>query len=126
MMIFGLLIGITTRASFLSFTYQYIDIAAIDPHFMLFIFLPILIFESAFVMDIHIFKKTLLQSFTLAGPGLLISTFLSALMARYIFTYNWTWVMALLFGSILSATDPVAVVALLNELGKNTGVKIQS
>jgi sodium/hydrogen exchanger 10/11 len=33
------------------------------------------------------------------------------------FTYNWDWYQAMMFGSILSATDPVAVVALLRDLG---------
>lgn len=33
--------------------------------------------------------------------------------------YNaWSWHYAFLFGSILSATDPVAVVALLRDVGK--------
>jgi NhaP-type Na+/H+ or K+/H+ antiporter len=29
----------------------------IDPHVILFVFLPILIFEAAFAMDVHTFKK---------------------------------------------------------------------
>lgn len=52
---------------------------------------------------------------------LLVGTVLSALMMRYIFEYNdskyFTWNDALMYGSIISATDPVAVVALLNTLG---------
>ena len=82
--------------------------------------LPTLIFESAFVMDVHTFKKTIGQVLILAGPGLLISAFLTSLMARYVFPYNWSWVVALLFGILLSATDPVAVVALLKELGETS------
>ena len=97
---------------------DYLEIAEMDPHLMLIVFLPTLIFESAFVMDVHTFKKTLVQSVTLAGPGLIFSTFLTSLMARYIFTYNWSWVVALMFGTLMSATDPVAVVALLKELGQ--------
>merc|ERR1719443_2717063 len=31
--------------------------------------------------------------------------------------YGWDWPISLVFGSILSATDPVAVVALFNKLG---------
>jgi len=31
--------------------------------------------------------------------------------------FVWGWPMALLFGAVVSATDPVAVVALLKELG---------
>lgn len=30
---------------------------------------------------------------------------------------SWTWPLALMFGALISATDPVAVVALLHELG---------
>lgn len=47
------------------------------------------------------------------------NTFLSAITMRYILGYDgeFTWNAALLFGSIISATDPVAVVALLKELG---------
>lgn len=96
---------------------KYLGIAQLDPHLLLIMFLPTLIFESAFVMDVHTFKKTIGQSMTLAGPGLILSTFLTSLMGKFIFTYNWSWVVALMFGTILSATDPVAVVALLKELG---------
>jgi len=55
----------------------------------------------------------------MAGPIVLGSTFLSGLTMRYILGYNgvFTWEASLLFGSIISATDPVAVVALLKELG---------
>lgn len=33
------------------------------------------------------------------------------------FPYDWNWKTCLLLGGLLSATDPVAVVALLKELG---------
>jgi NhaP-type Na+/H+ or K+/H+ antiporter len=50
---------------------------------------------------------------------LLVGTFLSACMMTYLFSYTtpFTWETSLMFGSIISATDPVAVVALLNTLG---------
>jgi NhaP-type Na+/H+ or K+/H+ antiporter len=91
-----------------------------DPHLLLMVFLPPLIFESAFNSDWHIFKVELPQVLLLAGPMLLISTILSALMLRFIFGYSgdeFPFSAALLFGSIISATDPVAVVSLLKELG---------
>ena len=55
----------------------------------------------------------------MAGPMLIGSTFLSAVMMTYIFQYtgDFTWEASLMYGSIISATDPVAVVALLKELG---------
>lgn len=118
LIVLGLAFGAATTVDALSFLQDFTAMARMDPHLMLFVFLPILIFESAFVMDVHTFRKTIGQAMILAGPGLLLCTFLTALVARYIFTYNWTWVTALMFGTILSATDPVAVVALLKELGK--------
>lgn len=118
LMVVGLLIGLATKSSKLSFLQDYTLIAGINPDLMLLTFLPTLIFESAFVMDIHTFKKTIFQALILACPGLIISTVLTAIMARYLFTYDWSWVTALLFGTIVSATDPVSVVALLKDLGK--------
>mmetsp|Transcript_29366 Transcript_29366/g.44326 ORF Transcript_29366/g.44326 Transcript_29366/m.44326 type:complete len:327 (+) Transcript_29366:728-1708(+) len=92
-----------------------------DPHLMLLLFIPALIFESAFNSDWHIFKVEFWQVIIMAGPMLIGSTYLSALMMTYILGYNeeagFPWNAALLYGSIISATDPVAVVALLKELG---------
>jgi|TARA_B110000285_G_C15058346_1_gene580882 NhaP-type Na+/H+ or K+/H+ antiporter len=91
-----------------------------DAHLLLLIFLPALIFESAFNSDWHIFKMEFGQVLIMAGPMLIGSTILSALMMRYIFQYNgpeFPFSAALLYGSIISATDPVAVVCLLKELG---------
>ena len=113
----GLALGAAPKWEVLSFLQEYIVIARMDPHLMLLIFLPTLIFESALVMDVHTFKKTIGQALTLAGPGLLLSAVLTSLMARYIFPYNWSWVVVLLFGIILSAT---AVVALLKKLGQSS------
>ena len=56
---------------------------------------------------------------------LIIGTYLAAAMMWYMFDYNeshaankkFSWNAALMYGSIISATDPVAVVALLNNLG---------
>lgn len=43
-------------------------ISGIDPHLFLLIFLPPLIFESAFSIDWHIIKAEILQILILAGP----------------------------------------------------------
>jgi len=90
-----------------------------DPHLLLLLFIPALIFESAFNSDWHIFKVEFGQVLIMAGPMLIASTLLSALMMRYILRYDgaFTFEASLLFGSIVSATDPVAVVVLLKELG---------
>jgi NhaP-type Na+/H+ or K+/H+ antiporter len=57
-----------------------------------------------------------MQVLLLAGPGVVIGTALTAVFVKYVFPYNWTWLESLLFGAMLSATDPVAVIALLQEV----------
>ena len=111
----GLIVGAVSNV--VDPIHAYTSVARMDPHLMLYIFLPVLIFESAFAMDVHTFKKTVGQSLILAGPGMVTNAVLTSVMARYIFNYQWSWTVSLLFGTILSATDPVAVVALLKGLG---------
>nr|AFF57539.1 salt overly sensitive 1 [Cochlearia hollandica] len=89
----------------------------IDPELLLAVFLPALLFESAFSMEVHQIKRCIGQMVLLAGPGVLISTFCLATLVKLTFPYDWDWKTSLLLGGLLSATDPVAVVALLKELG---------
>ncbi|KAK3137158.1 hypothetical protein QOZ80_5BG0448600 [Eleusine coracana subsp. coracana] len=91
--------------------------ANINPDLLLAVFLPALLFESSFSMEIHQIKRCLAQMVLLAGPGVIISTFLLGTLVKVTFPYNWSWKISLLLGGLLSATDPVAVVALLKELG---------
>lgn len=148
--------------------------AQIDPHFLLFFFIPALVYASAQTVDVHIFRESLVnvrtrhfrhrscyfchqglvlffvfcccfcsghsrnkcpdrytvmsspdaltaQVVTLAIPGVLLATYL---MFAFFYTtygdnprYGWSFDACMCFGSILAATDPVAVVALLDDLG---------
>ncbi|CAH2037679.1 unnamed protein product [Thlaspi arvense] len=89
----------------------------INPDLLLAVFLPALLFESSFSMDVHQIKRCLGQMVLLAGPGVLISTFCIGSLLKLTFPYSWDWKTSLLLGGLLGATDPVAVVALLKELG---------
>ncbi len=97
-------------------------VSNMNPDFVLYVFLPILIFDAAYEMNLHVFKKTLFNASLLAGPGLVICMLLTAafiMLGVAIFPEgagNWGWTYALMFGGLISATDPVAVVALLQEL----------
>ncbi|XP_050231835.1 sodium/hydrogen exchanger 8-like [Mercurialis annua] len=91
--------------------------ARINPDLLLAVFLPVLLFESSFSMEMHQIKKCIAQMLLLAGPGVLIQTFFLGSILKFIFPYYWNWNTSLLLGGLLSATDPVAVVALLKELG---------
>ncbi|KAL8170531.1 hypothetical protein V2J09_022335 [Rumex salicifolius] len=89
----------------------------INPDLLLAVFLPALLFESSFSMEVHQIKKCIWHMLMLAGPGVLISTFCIGSALKLSFPYDWDWKTSLLLGGLLSATDPVAVVALLKELG---------
>mmetsp|Transcript_34381 Transcript_34381/g.106750 ORF Transcript_34381/g.106750 Transcript_34381/m.106750 type:complete len:880 (-) Transcript_34381:66-2705(-) len=89
----------------------------IDPHLVFYVFLPILIFVEAMRLNVKMAAKCFSQVMVLACPGVLLGTVLTAVFARYCFPYGWSWPTALIFGSILSATDPVAVVSLFQTLG---------
>lgn len=90
---------------------------SLDPHLTLFVFLPALIFGSAFSVDYHTFSREIPQMLVLAVPGVVLSSLLTAALAVFVFPYHWGWADGLAFGAMMSATDPVAVVALLRELG---------
>lgn len=91
----------------------------INPHLILLIFLPALVYESSSSTDWHTFKRELGQVLVLAVPGVVVSAGLTAVAFMYILNYReeFGWADALTLGGILAATDPVAVVSLLKELG---------
>lgn len=69
-------------------------------------------------------KGGFIQAVLLAGPGVLIGAALVGVIVKYMLPYNWNWNLAMTFGSILSATDPVAVVALLKSAGASPKLTI--
>uniref|UniRef100_A0A7S3GFN4 Cyclic nucleotide-binding domain-containing protein n=1 Tax=Palpitomonas bilix TaxID=652834 RepID=A0A7S3GFN4_9EUKA len=131
LLIAGILLGILTLFDSTKnneFVLSMDDVASMDPHVMMFVFLPILVFESSFSVDVHVFKKNFWQILILASLGVIINAGLAAVLAKFtFFNYEPNWVVSLMVGSILSATDPVAVVALLKELGasKKLGTLIE-
>jgi len=87
----------------------------LTPDIVLFLFLPALIFESAFNLNARQLVKDLLPVLVLAVPALLISTAFIAIGLWFFLKIDL--VLALLFGALISATDPVAVISLFKELG---------
>ncbi|NVK36761.1 MAG: cation:proton antiporter [Gammaproteobacteria bacterium] len=121
LLIIGLLAGLAHRgelfhASLPLLSHTMDIVADISPHLILFIFLPTLIFESAFAMEAHLFRRMFMQIALLAVPGLILATLLTAGLVKWTFPWDWSWAVCLMFGALISATDPVAVVALLKEV----------
>lgn len=94
----------------------------ISPELLLYTFLPILLFGDAMKLNVHLFYTKFWQCFLLAGPGVAIATFVTAVYSYHFLGYNWSWWYCCTFGAITSATDPVAVVALLEDLGASPGL----
>ncbi len=115
----------------------------LDGHLILYVFLPILIFEAGFALDVHTFKKSFVNAFYLAGPGIVTATVMTGFAfvglvavfggpGQVLEEWNvdsgaFLILASMLFGAVVSATDPVAVVALLKELGasKKLGTLIE-
>jgi Na+:H+ antiporter len=87
----------------------------LTPDLVLFLFLPALIFESALNMDARLLMKDIIPVLVLAIPAMLISAGFIGVGLWVIQDFNIFY--ALLFGALISATDPVAVIALFKELG---------
>ena len=96
--------------------------STISPHLLLFIFLPPLIFESAFSIHYHVFKKVFAQIITLALPGLSMALLLTGVATKWMYP-SWSWPSVFLFGTIVSATDPVAVVSILKQAGGHPALR---
>jgi Na+:H+ antiporter len=86
---------------------------------ILIVFLPLLIFEAAFKIDAELLFKHLLVILFFAIPVMLLSTFVAAVMIYYGIGHpaGFPWIAALLAGSLLAATDPVAVIEVMRKLG---------
>lgn len=80
-----------------------------------FVFLPTLIFESSLNLDVRRLRHNLDAVLLLAGPGLLLSALIIGMLIGGL--TNIPYPSAFLLGAILSATDPVAVIALFKQLG---------
>ena len=98
--------------------------SGINSEVLLLVFLPGLIFRDAYSLNVHLFLESINQILVFAFPMVLAGTTLTALVAFYVFPYNWTFNLSMTFGSILAATDPVAVASLLDEVGAPPRLKI--
>jgi monovalent cation:H+ antiporter, CPA1 family len=91
------------------------DVPLLQPGVVLFVFLPPLLFDAAFRFDVDQLRAVARPILLLAIPG----TFVTALVVGALVAAPLGLPLgaALLFGSIVAATDPVAVVAVFQRLG---------
>lgn len=87
---------------------------ALFPAATLYVFLPALIFEAAWYLDFRIMRRTWKPIALLAVPGVIVTAVIVAGATHYLTALPWG--AAVLLGAILSATDPVAVVAIFRRV----------
>ena len=87
----------------------------LTPGLVLGLFVPPLIFEAAFHLQLKDLKADLTPIVAMAVPGVLISTGIIA--AVLVIAGVLPLPAALIFGALISATDPVAVVATFRSVG---------
>ena len=107
----GLLVALGTIAG---------SVAHVRPPFafgpaLFFVFLPPLIFEAAWAIDLHSLRQNVARIAFLALPGTLVSAFFVAGLVAAVGALPFS--AALVLGAIVSATDPVAVVAVFRKIG---------
>jgi CPA1 family monovalent cation:H+ antiporter len=101
----GLIIALTTSRRAIDLT----------PDLILFIFLPALLFESAYNLHFPEVRENLRPIALLAIPGVIFTALFVAAAMRL--AAGVSWETAFLFGAIMSATDPVSVLATFRQIG---------
>ena len=85
LLIIGLILGIIDRFDWVAnvefITKSIYWAGHIKPEIILYVFLPTLIFEAAFDLDVHTFKKSFWNAFLMAVPGIIVAICISASMA---------------------------------------------
>jgi CPA1 family monovalent cation:H+ antiporter len=84
------------------------------------VFLPGLLFEAAFHLDAEEFWRNRLTIFSLALPAVVLATLLTAgalVLTLRVIGLSLAWGPAFVFATLIAATDPIAVVALVRTLG---------
>lgn len=91
------------------------DPVEVNPDLILGVFIPPLIFEAAFHLPMTELRRNILSILRLAIVGVLITTFLVGYIVH--FGAGLPLAYAIIFGAIIAATDPVAVIALFRSMG---------
>jgi CPA1 family monovalent cation:H+ antiporter len=102
------LVGLAVEESHL------VDVPQLDPGLVLFAFLPPLLFDASFRLDARELRKSARTVAWLALPGTFVTAALVGLVAWWLLDLPFG--AGLLFGSIVAATDPVAVIGVLKTM----------
>ncbi len=106
----GLALGLGAEALPLSSVFPRIRLT---PDVIFSVIIPVLIFEAGIRIDPRHLRRELVPILTLAVPGMICSSLIIGALIGWISPLSFS--VALLFGVLISGTDPVAIVTLLKE-----------
>jgi monovalent cation:H+ antiporter, CPA1 family len=116
LVLIGMGIGLMSHIEVFSFFSEF----TLTPELLFYLLLPTLIFESAYNINARRMVEDAPIILILSIIGLLVSTGVIAVALFYTLAFlgiQIPFMVALLFGALISATDPVAVLALFKEYG---------
>ena len=115
LVIAGVLLGALLRSPLPFLSGLELDELHLTPHLILVLFLPALLFEATLHIEATALRKTLLPIGLLAVPGVLLTAAITGALVHW--GVGLDWPTALLFGAIVAATDPIAVLAIFQRTG---------
>jgi len=86
----------------------------LTPGITLFIFLPALLFEGSLKLQVRQLRENSLPILLLATVGVLAATLITGFAAHW--ALGLPVIVALVFGAITAATDPISVLSIFNEV----------
>jgi CPA1 family monovalent cation:H+ antiporter len=86
-----------------------------SPELVFYVFLPTLIFESSFHINFSHFRQNFNMITWLSTIGLMINAMIIASVLNLVLGFDI--ITSLLFGALISPTDPIAVIALFKKVG---------
>ena len=107
-------VGLVVAGIGLSFLPGHLDLQ-LSKDLIFSVFLPPLVFEAALYISWRELAKDLPVIGLLASVGVLLAAALTAIGMHY--AVGWSWATAGAFGVLISATDPVSVIATFKEAG---------
>jgi CPA1 family monovalent cation:H+ antiporter len=93
---------------------HFLPVLHMSPELILLIFLPALLFDAAWNLKLDHLRENLLPILTLAVVGVCLSVGVIGLILHFLGGVSWEG--SLLFGAMISATDPVSVLAIFKKL----------
>ena len=98
-----------------------VALPAIRPDLILLAFVPGLVFEASLSLDLDEMWRRVVPISLLATIGVLLTVMAIGVLAHFGLGIDWS--SAIVLGSIVAATDPIAVVNLLRRVGAPAGLK---